>query len=131
MRLTRRSLLHSGILAAATPVLARMSLPALAQDTKEGPPLWRHGLALLDEPRYAEGFTHFDYVNPDAPKAGAVRLSAPGTFDNFNPVVAGVKGRITGAVVLLFDTLMTAGRSARPLSCRNPDGPSGIRSLRM
>jgi len=108
MRLTRRSLLHSGILAAATPVLARMSLPALAQDTKEGPPLWRHGLALLDEPRYAEGFTHFDYVNPDAPKAGAVRLSAPGTFDNFNPVVAGVKGRITGAVVLLFDTLMTA-----------------------
>ena len=108
MRLTRRSLLHSGILAAATPVLARMSLPALAQDTKEGPPLWRHGLALLDEPRYAEGFTHFDYVNPDAPKAGTVRLSAPGTFDNFNPVVAGVKGRVAGAVVLLFDTLMTA-----------------------
>ena len=108
MRLTRRSLLHSGILAAATPVLARMSLPALAQDTKEGPPLWRHGLALLDEPRYAEGFQHFDYVNPDAPKAGTVRLSAPGTFDNFNPVVAGVKGRIAGAVGLLFDTLMSA-----------------------
>ena len=108
MRLSRRSLLHSGILAAATPVLARMSLPALAQDAKEAPPLWRHGLALLDEPRYAEGFKHFDYVNPDAPRAGTVRLSAPGTFDNFNPVVAGVKGRVAGAVVLLFDTLMTA-----------------------
>ena len=108
MSLSRRSLLHCGILAAVAP---RLRLPALAQEGAKAPPgtpPWRHGLALLDEPRYAEGFAHFDYVNPSAPKEGAVRMSAPGTFDNFNPVVVGVKGTITDAVVLLFETLMVA-----------------------
>jgi len=108
MSLSRRSLLHCGILAAVAP---RLGLPALAQEGAKAPPgtpPWRHGLALLDEPRYAEGFAHFDYVNPSAPKEGAVRMSAPGTFDNFNPVVVGVKGTITDAVVLLFETLMVS-----------------------
>ncbi len=107
MRLSRRSLLHTGMLAAAVPALGRFS--ALAQEASKtaapGAPQWRHGLALLDEPRYAEGFTHFDYVNANAPKGGAVRLSSPGTFDNFNPVVAGVKGKIALAAGFLFDTL--------------------------
>ncbi|HEY6258815.1 MAG TPA: extracellular solute-binding protein [Xanthobacteraceae bacterium] len=114
MRLSRRSIIRTGILAAAAPALGRLGLPALAQEaSKEAPPgapQWRHGLALLDEPRYAEGFKHFDYVNPAAPKAGGVRMSAPGTFDNFNPVVAGVKGKIAVAVGHLFDTLMFASR---------------------
>jgi microcin C transport system substrate-binding protein len=34
------------------------------------------------------------------------RLSAFGSFDNFNPVVSGVKGTIVGGIDLLFDTLM-------------------------
>src|SRR6516162_8202913 len=108
MRLSRRSLLHCGILAAVAPPLG---LPALAQEGAKAPPdapPWRHGLAFLDEPRYAEGFAHFDYVNPSAPKEGVVRMSAPGTFDNFNPVVVGVKGTITEAVELLFETLIVA-----------------------
>jgi microcin C transport system substrate-binding protein len=112
VRLSRRSIIHSGILAVAAPALGRLglpvSVPAAAQAAPGAAPLWRHGLALLEEPRYAEGFKHFDYVNPAAPKAGAVRISAPGTFDNFNLVVAGVKGRIAAAVPLLYDSLMTA-----------------------
>jgi microcin C transport system substrate-binding protein len=116
VRLSRRSIIRTGILAAAAPALSRLglpvSVPAAAQTTPgtapQGASPWRHGLALLDEPRYAEGFKHFDYVNPTAPKAGAVRISAPGTFDNFNLVVAGVKGRIAAAVPLLYDSLMTA-----------------------
>src|SRR6516225_4216980 len=106
MRLSRRLLLK--ILAAVAPPLC---LPALAQEGAKEPlstPPWRHGLAFLDEPRYPKGFTHFNYVNPNAPKAGTARLSAPGTFDNFNPVVAGVKGTIATAVELLFETLMVA-----------------------
>ena len=35
-------------------------------------------------------------------------MSAPGTYDNFNPVVAGVKGNIAGAVIYVFETLMTS-----------------------
>jgi microcin C transport system substrate-binding protein len=29
----------------------------------------RHGLAMYGEPKYGKEFRHFDYVNPDAPKA--------------------------------------------------------------
>jgi microcin C transport system substrate-binding protein len=111
VRLSRRTIIRTGLLAAAAPALGRWPLPAAAQDAAKdappGAPQWRHGLALLDEPRYAEGFKHFDYVNPNAPKAGAVRMATRGTFDNFNPVIAGVKGNIAGAVGLVFDTLMS------------------------
>ena len=31
---------------------------------------WRHATALTGDPKYPEGFPHFDYVNPDAPKGG-------------------------------------------------------------
>src|SRR5215472_13976049 len=108
MRLSRRSLLHSGVLAAATPVLARVGLPALAQDAAPGAPPWRHGLALLDEPRYAEGFKHFDYVNPSAPKGGAIRMFGGLTFDNFNPVVGAVRGALAAGTRLSIETLFTS-----------------------
>ncbi len=40
--------------------------------------------SLRDTPKYKDGFTHFDYVNPDAPKGGSITLAAIGTFDNFH-----------------------------------------------
>jgi microcin C transport system substrate-binding protein len=79
--------------------------PAGAQDPGTGP--WRHGLALLGDVKYPEGFKHFEYVNPSAPKGGMVRLGAQGTFDNFNIVVSGVKGTLESGVGRVFDTLMT------------------------
>ncbi len=69
---------------------------------------WRHGLSLFGELKYPAGFKHFDYVNPEAPKGGTVRQIAFGTFDNFNLVVAGVKGTLAAGVDLLYDTLMVA-----------------------
>lgn len=68
---------------------------------------WQHGLALMGTPKYEQGFPHFDYVNPDAPKGGIVRFGAQGTFDNFNLVVAGVKGELEVGISQLYDTLMT------------------------
>jgi microcin C transport system substrate-binding protein len=47
-----------------------------------------HGLAIHGEPRYPADFTHFDYVNPDAPKGGLLRLSGQGTFDSFHSYIA-------------------------------------------
>src|ERR1700690_3004703 len=41
-------------------------------------------LSLFETPKYAEGFTHFEYVNPDAPKGGTRREWAQGTYDSFN-----------------------------------------------
>jgi microcin C transport system substrate-binding protein len=72
----------------------------------EGPPPWRHGAALLGTPKYEAGFTHFDYVNPAAPKGGIVRLGVLGTFDSFNTVVSGVKGQLEERTNLIYDTLM-------------------------
>ena len=53
---------------------------------------WRHALSLFGDIKYPADFKRFDYVNPDAPKGGVARLISIGTFDNFNIVVAGVKG---------------------------------------
>lgn len=43
-----------------------------------------HGIALHGEPRYPAGFEHFDYVNPEAPVGGTLRLASIGNFDSFN-----------------------------------------------
>lgn len=71
-------------------------------------PSWRHGAALMGEPRYAPGFEHFDYVNPDAPKGGLLRLGMMGTFDNFNPIVAGIRGDLAAGIGLVYETLTTS-----------------------
>ena len=77
--------------ALALPAALLSAVPARAQEGE-----WRNGLSLLGTPKYQPGFAHFDYVNPDAPKGGTVRLARQGGFDNFNPVVAGVKGVARG-----------------------------------
>ena len=45
-----------------------------------------HGIAMHGAPKYPAGFTHFDYVNPDAPKGGTLRQAALGTFDTLNQI---------------------------------------------
>jgi microcin C transport system substrate-binding protein len=62
-----------------------------------------HALALYGDVKYGPGFKHFDYVNPDAPKGGTVRLGTVGTFDSFNPFI--LKGVAADGVGLIFDTL--------------------------
>jgi microcin C transport system substrate-binding protein len=89
-----------------SPVLAALVLAALPVRAEE--PAWRHGLSLMGEPKYEAGFKHFDYVNPNAPKGGIVRLGSQGTFDNLNLAVAGVKGELEDRVGLIYDTLMTS-----------------------
>ncbi len=46
-----------------------------------------HAIAMHGEPKYGPDFTHFDYVNPNAPKGGTIRLGEPRTFDSFNPFI--------------------------------------------
>ncbi len=67
---------------------------------------WRHGVSLMGEPKYPAGFARFDYVNPDAPKGGTLRLADTGTFDSFNPVLS--KGNPAEGLGLVHETLMTA-----------------------
>lgn len=62
-----------------------------------------HALSLGDPPRYPSNFRHFDYVNPDAPKAGHFRAESNGSYDSFNPFI--IKGAAAAGTELLFDTL--------------------------
>ncbi len=65
----------------------------------------RHGLSLFGDLKYPPNFTHFDYVNPDAPKGGTVKYASIGTFDTLNPFQ--LKGNKADGLGLIFDTLMT------------------------
>jgi microcin C transport system substrate-binding protein len=62
-------------------------------------------MALGYAPKYRPGFSHFDYVNPDAPKRGVLTLSAIGNFDSLNPFL--LKGvAAVGLTELVFESLM-------------------------
>ncbi len=106
MRLTRRSVLRTGTAAAISPLFGQAPLPATPARAQTAEPQWRHGLSLFGELKYPPGYKHFDYVNPQAPKGGTVRLVALGTFDNFNQTVAGIKGLFAAAAGTICDTLM-------------------------
>jgi peptide/nickel transport system substrate-binding protein len=63
------------------------------------------GIAMHDSPKYGAAFTHFDYVNPDAPKGGALRLGVFGSFDSLNPFI--VKGApVAGMREYVYETLL-------------------------
>jgi len=104
VKLSRRTLLRSGAAAILAPTVVEpigLHDVARANETE-----WRHGLSLFGQLKYPNGFKRFDYVNPEAPKAGTVRLGGFGTFDNFNMVVSGVKGTLAAAITEVYDTLM-------------------------
>lgn len=66
----------------------------------------RHALTLDEKPKYGPDFQHLDYVNPNAPKGGMVRLHSIGSFDSFNPFI--IKGDAAAGIDNLFETLMTS-----------------------
>ena len=43
------------------------------------------GIAMHGAPRETDGFTHFPYANPDAPKGGRAVFAVQGSFDSLNP----------------------------------------------
>jgi len=107
MKLTRRSVLHSTAAVLAAPAFGALGAGTFSVSAAAQGRQWKHGLSLFGEPQYPPGFKHFDYVNPSAPQGGTVRRIAFGTFDNFNQVVAGVKGSLAMGIELITESLMT------------------------
>ena len=107
-----------------TSVLSRRTFLTLTGATASAsflpPPLFaatptgvaRHGLSAFGELKYAPGFTHFDYANPDAPKGGTFNFSPPNwvwnqntdTFNTLNPFVP--NGDSPPRMEMCFDRLM-------------------------
>jgi len=92
-----RRLVHSVAVAA----LALLPVKLVAADE----PVAGHAIAMYGDVKYPADFTHFDYVDPDAPKGGTLSLSASGTFDSLNPFI--LKGTPAAGLSLMFETLMT------------------------
>ena len=65
-----------------------------------------HAIAMHGEPKYPPGFRHFDYVNPEAPKGGELRLAAEGSFDSFNPFIP--KGSPAAGSTSMFESLLVS-----------------------
>lgn len=68
-----------------------------------------HAMALHGTPKYPPGFEHVDYVTPDAPKGGTLKLNAIGSFDSLNPFI--VKGTPAAGLTfirsgLVYESLM-------------------------
>ena len=102
--LTRRGALTLGGAAAATVALT----PWAWAQGRSG----LHGLSIFGDLKYAPDFTHFDYVNPDAPKGGRMNFGVPNwvlnqnpqTFNTLNAFV--LKGDSPPRMGMIFDSLM-------------------------
>ncbi len=97
--------------------LALAAGPAVPAPTTPGPApaatpaaggTWSHAYAAYRRrPSIPRGFTHFDFVNPDAPKGGTLQLQNPDrrtSFDKFNPYT--IKGQSpAGLTTLMLESL--------------------------
>lgn len=108
LRVHRRHFLAAAAATAALPALPRIAFAATPSDTPV------HGLSAFGALKYAPDFTHFGYVNPDAPKGGEMRFAPPNwnfnqnteTFNTLNSFVT--KGDAPPRMTLCFDALMTS-----------------------
>jgi microcin C transport system substrate-binding protein len=105
--INRRKLM---VLSGAAACSAALPFGVKAQQTTEKT---THGLAVFDDLKYPAGFSHFDYVNPQAPKGGILRFAvnewtlnqAPDTFNTLNTFSA--LGDAPPRMESCFDSLMT------------------------
>ncbi|WEK51378.1 MAG: extracellular solute-binding protein [Candidatus Kaistia colombiensis] len=93
----------------AAAALLSLSLLLPATSIAMADEVWRTSTSLIGKPKYEDGFQHYDYVNPDAPKGGTLNQAAVGTFDSLNPYI--VQGTPAAGFAafgggLLYDTLM-------------------------
>lgn len=90
-----------------------------------------HGYAQFGTLKYPENFTHFDWVNPDAPKGGRLKLMASGSFDTLNPYTfkgtspIATPGFFQYGVSELNETLMAGGGLYDP----SGDEPASVYGL--
>ncbi len=80
---------------------ALLCMPSMAAVHKS------HAITLYDEPpKYSKEFTHFDYVNPNAPKGGTFKVAPvqSATFDSFHPYIPKGNPISTGSI----ETLLTS-----------------------
>ena len=107
--------------AAAPSAPAPAPTPASAAPARAAPVVtgrWVHAISAYAPPKYGPDFTHFEYVNPQAPKGGTLNLRNPdrrSSFDKFNPYTT--RGNSpAGVAMFMFE----------PLAIQSMDEPQAI-----
>jgi len=107
--------------AAAPSAPAPVPTPASAAPARAAPVVtgrWVHAISAYAPPKYGPDFTHFEYVNPQAPKGGTLNLRNPdrrSSFDKFNPYTT--RGNSpAGVAMFMFE----------PLAIQSMDEPQAI-----
>jgi microcin C transport system substrate-binding protein len=101
MAIGRRKLLAGG---AALWVAA----PAIVKAQSSSKVHVGHGFAMHGEPKYGPDPAPPEFLNPQAPKGGTMRLGARGTFDSLHPFI--VKSVPAAGISALWDTLCFSSR---------------------
>ncbi len=111
--LSRRAVLRFGAAGLVLPRFFTCAAQAASQETET------HGLSIFGDLAMPEGFSHFPYVNPDAPKGGEISLQVSATagnqnFTTFNTLnIYILKGDGAAGMGAIFDSLM-AGSGDEP-----------------
>ena len=66
--------------------------------------MYEHGISFFHELKYPAGFTHFDYLNPDAPKGGVLVQSTQRDFNTLSLITDFVAAP---GVNWLYDSLVS------------------------
>ncbi|GGH27179.1 ABC transporter substrate-binding protein [Cribrihabitans marinus] len=77
-RRTTLKFMGAGALAAASGSVSSLALAG------EDDIIRAHGYSFFGDLKYPADYTHFDYVNPDAPVGGEISVGTLGTFDGMN-----------------------------------------------
>ena len=89
-----------------SPLPGRVGKPIEEWGIDNGETVISHTFSSFSNPMYPPDFPHFDYVNPDAPQGGTLRLAAQGTYDSFH--MYGRRGDWHPFMGSFYDTLMTS-----------------------
>ena len=76
----------------------------LRAEGEQGATVTSHGYSFYGDLKYPADYTHFDYVNPDAPKGGEISLPFVGTLDSMNPYSG--KGRAHLFSIFAYESLL-------------------------
>ncbi|MBN9244067.1 MAG: ABC transporter substrate-binding protein [Mesorhizobium sp.] len=106
-------------------ILSRLAAAFLFAALATVPARAAHGIAMQGEPALPADFSHFTYVNPDAPKGGAITYCVVGTFDNLNPfIIKSLRTTARGVIDTIYGNLVF-----EPLMARNYDEAFGLYGL--
>jgi peptide/nickel transport system substrate-binding protein len=102
--------------------LAVVAVPARAAEP-------RHAIAMHGEPALPDGFHHFVYANPDAPKGGRLVQGMVGSFESLNPYI--VRGLVPQGIrgPLVSGANVISGYVVESLMARSYDEPFTLYGL--